>query len=237
MRTYICAQLALVTALGLSGTAQAELLGRDLNGNIYTAEAYYDTDLNITWLADANYAKTSGYDSDGYMNWADANTWATNLSFHDVVNNFTYDDWRLPTTLRPDTGCSSQSGAYGYGCSGSEMGHLFYGEWGGSVMSGDPDVAKFTNIQYRPYWSGTSSPFGGDDAYVIYLGSGYQTYENKGLLNVAFAVSFGNVGTATVAVPVPVPEPETPVNGVPEPQTLALFGLGLLGLAVARRRG
>jgi len=27
----------------------------------------YDTDLNITWLQDANYAMTSGYDADGRM--------------------------------------------------------------------------------------------------------------------------------------------------------------------------
>jgi hypothetical protein len=27
----------------------------------------YDTDLNVTWLADANYAQTSGYDADGFM--------------------------------------------------------------------------------------------------------------------------------------------------------------------------
>ena len=29
--------------------------------------AYYDTDADLTWLADANYAKSSGYDGDGRM--------------------------------------------------------------------------------------------------------------------------------------------------------------------------
>ena len=28
----------------------------------------YDSDLGITWLQDANYAETSGYDADGRMN-------------------------------------------------------------------------------------------------------------------------------------------------------------------------
>ena len=51
------------------GTWKTTLQGRDLDGNLFTIEAYYDTALNITWLADANYAKTSGYDADGLMNW------------------------------------------------------------------------------------------------------------------------------------------------------------------------
>lgn len=38
----------------------------------------YDDYLNITWLQNANYAKTSGYDADGQMNWTDATTWAAN---------------------------------------------------------------------------------------------------------------------------------------------------------------
>lgn len=56
-----------------SSAANATLLGRDLDGNASTAEAFFDTVLNITWLGDANYARTSGYDADGYMNWMAAN--------------------------------------------------------------------------------------------------------------------------------------------------------------------
>jgi hypothetical protein len=40
------------------GTWESTLQGRDLDGNLTTFEAYYDTALNITWLADANYAGT-----------------------------------------------------------------------------------------------------------------------------------------------------------------------------------
>jgi hypothetical protein len=29
----------------------------------------YDTDTRVRWLKDANYARTSGYDADGLMNW------------------------------------------------------------------------------------------------------------------------------------------------------------------------
>ena len=50
-----------------SGLAQAAL--HDRGGGLL-----YDDILGVTWLQDANYAKTSGYDADGRMNWANANT-------------------------------------------------------------------------------------------------------------------------------------------------------------------
>jgi hypothetical protein len=43
----------------------------------------YDTDLDITWLQDANYYGVR-------MNWDDAVAWAAGLNFGG------YDDWRLP---------------------------------------------------------------------------------------------------------------------------------------------
>jgi len=56
--------LALLAGIALSGAAQATLIDR--GGGLI-----YDDVLNITWLQDANYAMTSGYDADGRMNWAD----------------------------------------------------------------------------------------------------------------------------------------------------------------------
>jgi hypothetical protein len=41
----------------------------------------YDTVNNVTWLADMNYAQTSGFDTDGLMSWTAAKSWAENLSF------------------------------------------------------------------------------------------------------------------------------------------------------------
>ena len=54
-----CLMNGLVTsvhAIGVTGqgTWETTLQARDLDGNLSTAEAYYDTDLDITWLADAN---------------------------------------------------------------------------------------------------------------------------------------------------------------------------------------
>lgn len=51
----------------------------------------YDTVLDITWLQNANYAMSSGYDADGLMTWDEANTWATTLYYGGTGG------WRLPT--------------------------------------------------------------------------------------------------------------------------------------------
>ena len=67
--------LALATAgLLASGVAQAAL--HDRGGGLI-----YDDVLNITWLQDANYAKTSGYDADGKIKWIDAMNWVSALSY------------------------------------------------------------------------------------------------------------------------------------------------------------
>ena len=199
----------IVLALGLvSGSAHAALQGRDLNGSPGSFEAYYDTDLNITWLANANV--------NGLMNWADANTWAANLSFTDGLS--VYDNWRLPTALNQDgTGPCS-----GYNCTNSEMGHLFYsGTAALSILtSTDPDLAKFTNLQANPYWSATeyAPPFTGFAWYFTFVNGG-QDATSKGSGFYALAVSPGDVAA------------------VPVPAAAWLLGSGLLGLiGVARRR-
>ena len=204
----------IVLALGLvSGSAHAALQGRDLNGSPGSFEAYYDTDLDVTWLADANV--------NGQKNWADANTWAANLSFTDGVS--VYDNWRLPTALNQDgTGpCFSDN------CTGSEMGHLFYSELGGTagqsiLTSTDPDLDKLTNLQANGYWSGTEVASNTNNAWYFYFHSGFQdAVVNKNYYGFfALAVSPGDVAA------------------VPEAQTYALMlaGLGLIGWR-ARRRG
>src|SRR3989344_3850600 len=76
--------LAHAASVSGQGTWETTLQGRDLDGNLSTFEAYYDTVLNITWLANANYAGTA-------MTWANANTWASGLNINGVTG------WRLPT--------------------------------------------------------------------------------------------------------------------------------------------
>lgn len=249
MISRIYTQLALVAVLGLSGTAHADLQGRDLNGNLATFEAYYDTDLNITWLADANYAQTSGYSVDGLMAWSEANAWAANLSFTDGVH--IYDNWRLPT-VAPINGTSfnyatsyngstdvgyniSEQGTAFAGSIGSEMAHLFYSTLDNKgycpvstncfpspqAGSGLTNTGPFTNLLAGSYQSGTEYAPDTSRAWVFNFNSGSQYHWSKGGLFLSLVVSPGDVGIAAV------PEADT--------WAMLLAGLGLVGVATRRR--
>jgi hypothetical protein len=92
-KTSLCL-MTLMLVFGLAVSAQATLIDRG-GGMIYS------TELNLTWLQDANYAQTSGYDADGLMTWDEAMTWAANLSYGG------YTDWRLPTYDPPYQRCDA----------------------------------------------------------------------------------------------------------------------------------
>ncbi len=114
--------------LGMTTTADAALLGRlpaTPGGTDY--QAYYDTTLDITWIADANLAASNTFGlayntnlgdhpndsyaanyteqilTDGRMRWGAALHWidAMNAS-NGGAGYLGYNDWRLPTML--DTG-------------------------------------------------------------------------------------------------------------------------------------
>lgn len=204
--------LALATAgLLSSGAVQAAL--NDRGGGLI-----YDDVLNITWLADANYAQTSSYDSDGLMNFSAANTWAAGLSYGG------YDDWRLPTSLNQDgTGPCGP----GYNCTSSEMGHMFYNNLGAtafnSVLSGTnaANLALFTHLQPYTYWSGTVCAPDPDCGWLFSTRDGIQNDIRGEDEFYAWAVRPGDVAAA-------IPEPES--------YALLLAGLGLLGVVAKRRR-
>ncbi len=127
----------LAAALGiglLSVTGAHAALTSALGGQVVN-----DTDLNITWLANANLAASntfgvSGINAAGWMSWDTAQSW---IGAMNAANYLGFNDWRLPTTLQPDASCSYQASGYvgNYNCTGSEMGHLFYNELGGTAGS------------------------------------------------------------------------------------------------------
>lgn len=206
----------LCTACALPGVASAALIDR--GGGLI-----YDTDLNITWLADANYAYTSGYDqqdaTDGLMTYAYAMAWAEQLTY----GGFT--DWRLPTTLQPDATCANQYsfGSGQFNCTGSEMGHLFYVELGSMAGNGSVHNANynlFTNLLSDLYWSSTSVATIPTYAWQFNFMDGNQYVNNKAGAIRAMAVHPGDIGAAVV----------------PVPAAGWLLGSGLLWLAAARRR-
>lgn len=143
--------VGLLMAAGIicAPTAQAAL--EDLGNGVIA-----DTDLGITWLADANYSMTSGYNTNGIMSWNAANTWV------DQLNAGGHSDWRLPTT--------------------SEFSHLFYDELGGVRHSNiytthnNANFALFSNIvaSTTGYW--TATPTGDDTRHSVFHFNGGAYY-------------------------------------------------------------
>lgn len=175
----------------------------------------YDTDQNITWTQDANL--------NGLGIWSTQMSWVAGLSLFDSVRNVTWSDWRLPTTSQPDASCGTQTdpgGGFplqgsGYGCTGSEMGHLFNVDGINSTTAG-----PFTNVAANFYWSSTAyapSNIIEQRKWAQHFGqsTGFQAANTTHLGNQAhaWAVRDGDVG------PVPIPA------------AVWLFGsaLGLLG--------
>jgi hypothetical protein len=116
-----------------------------------------DTDLKIFWLQDANTAKSNtfgvgGIATNGEMYWDTAKTWINAMNTEAYLG---FTNWRLPTTVQPDSTCVNQSSdtppqGSGVGCTGSEMGHLYTLEGITSSSSG-----PFSNVEFSDYWSGT----------------------------------------------------------------------------------
>ena len=229
-------------AVSGQGTWETTLQARDLDGNTSTIEAYYDTVLDITWLADANYAQTSGYDSNGLMDWSTAMSWAASLDMDDIAGP---DGWRLPDTS-PVNGstynfaiATDGSTDRGYnmsapdtvyaGSTGSEMAYMFYNTLGNAgtydtsgintgCFSSGPDycltnTGPILNIMNTvKYWSATENV---SSAWNFYFGHGLQYTDLKDTnAFFAWAVHDNDFGAAIVPVPAAV----------------WLFGSGFLGL-------
>lgn len=202
-----CAIIALILAAGLSfsSTVSATLMPRTVG----TDEVVYDSDLNITWLRNANV--------NGNLTWTDASLWAANLVYAG------FDDWRLPTTLVPDASCQSPSDSYGYNCTGSELGYFFYQELGGKsnqsiTTTHNENYNLFNNIVAWNYWSQTD--YSPTQAYKFNYGGGTQGADFKSVRDYyAWAVRTGDV----------IPMPEPGVIGL-----LLVGGIGWIS-AMARR--
>jgi hypothetical protein len=206
--------LLLLTGMAIASTAQAALVAK-LGGTVV-----YDTDRNITWLADANYAKTSGYNATGFMTWNQANTWAASLDIGGVTG------WRLPTALNADGSgpCSA------FNCTGSELGNMFYGDinHGLGGVAGQSILTThnanfnnlFSNIQSYVYWSGTEYAPVPNAAWDFGTDVGYQGYRHKGSSYYGWAVHSGDVAA--------VPEPEE--------YMMMLLGFGMVGYQIKRKQ-
>lgn len=216
MEEILIIALTIVSSTSVNATLVERLGGR----------AYYDDVAKLTWLADANYSATqyanSGGtegDADGLMTWASANNWAANLNIAGVIG------WRLPNTVQPDAGCSIQSVgiSYGYYCSDSEMGNLFYNVFGGNAGSSttttdNANYDLFSNIQSNSYWSSTDATWYDVYAWFFEMNNGDQNFTYNYYGSSGWAVKSGDV------------------SAVPVPAAVWLFGSGLIGLICLAKR-
>jgi hypothetical protein len=227
-------QMGAVQATGVSGqgTWETTLQPRDVNGD-GTVDAFYDTVLDLSWLANGNVA--------GPMEWADAMQWAATLELHGITG------WRLPTMI--DTGAPGcdLSFAGGTDCGYnvqtisqdgqtvfSELAHLYYESLGnkgycapganycgpGQPGWGLTNTGAFGHLQSWFYWIGlVQGPAEYQEAWYFDTEYGYQSGFGQGNLFYAIAVRPGDVAAA-----------------VPEPQTAALLLMGMAGVMVAARQ-
>ncbi|MEE9491761.1 MAG: hypothetical protein V3W04_00065, partial [Gammaproteobacteria bacterium] len=187
-------------------------------------QAYYDEDLDITWLANANVA--------GEMTWEAANIWAEELDVNGVKG------WRLPVlspvngssfnlnfsnngTTDNATAISSTDGLDGgwrdpQADSVSELGHLFYvtlGNRGGCTPNGNGSSTScerpprfgfirtdpFVNIQKNNvYWAGTE--LGSLEAWSFDNAEGRQINNSRAETLFAWAVHSGDVDGSVAAI-------------------------------------
>ena len=228
-------------AVSGQGTWESTLQGRDLDGNPATFEAYYDTALDITWLASPTTAE-------GVKDWASANAWAAGLNVNGITG------WRLPTNT-PVNGSSytqvlSNDGStdWGYaatttdGTDGgwrdalgqpvSEMGHMYYVTLGNRGFC-DPAVPQ-PDCTPQPGWGLTNTgPFTfPDQTTLIYWSAAapdssagwcFDFFDGEQCLTAQFKIVYEGWAVRDGDV-------------VPVPAAVWLFGSGVLALAVVGRR-
>jgi PEP-CTERM motif len=237
--TMALAGIAAAAPVSGQGTWETTLQARDLDSD-GTTDAYYDTSLNISWLADANVIGQADFDT--------ARTWANGLAVAGITG------WHLPT-IHIDTCGGAGFGAtfwngggvcgYGVQADTSDMAHMYMTTLANASYSGFTDsygngpglsapllenTGPFSNLQAYGYWFSLDyavSPWTGeaatDEAWRYSFYAGRQDNLNSSALLHAWAVHDGDVGQLAA----PVPEPET--------YALMLAGLAMM-VPLARRR-
>lgn len=227
------------------GSWETSLEARDWAGNGAGIDAYYDNVLNITWLADANYARAAGLSANGAVPFATASAWVAGLDLLGMS------DWRLPSVSPVDgvafntsfsnNGSTDRGGAAtgtGWGTA-SELGYMFYVHLANLGFFQPNDLAPaaqaqqagwtaapsntgpFANIVSTYYWTGTPYP-SGSAVWTLGFSTGDQINRNtSGNNGMVWLVHDGDPLGVTV---------------IPVPGALALAAGPLLVLGAGLRR-
>ena len=222
------------------GTWETTLRARDLNGD-GNSDAFYDTELNITWLRDWNYANGSEFGStwgnNGRMDSSEAQLWINNLK----VGSF--GGWRLPKMV--DTG---EIDCVGFGNGGtdcgynvqtkegsyifSELAHMYYvtlannAYWLPNSNAAPPDfglanTANFDNMKSFSYWFGVGYISNPRIRWSFDNTDGLQWPRDDWQGFYVIPVHDGDIGTSLA---------------VPEPETYITLTCGLIFIALRRAR-
>jgi hypothetical protein len=197
IRIMVGALAICVGAIG-SLSAQASFIASE------DGETVYDSIGDVTWLSNANLAATKsfgvrGINPNGSMSWTTAQQW---ISAINAANYLGSNKWSLPTSRMPDYGCSQnpKSAAFGYGCSGSQMGNLYYNQLGGVKGSTieqthNASYSLFKNFQPYLYWSSTLWERVPNSAFSFSFGNGFQGTNVFANAMYAIPVAPGKVGS------------------------------------------
>lgn len=233
------------------GDWERTLQARDLD-NDGIVDAYYDSGLNISWLANANALANPDEGFNGQVSFDDAVAWASSLNVAGITG------WHLPTINISNcstgwgvnfwngeanpahfAGAGVGGGVCGYNVQTdtSDMAHMFMVTLGNESISGTDNgtltnTGPFSNLQGYGYWFSLDHYLNDDgkenesEAWRYSFNAGRQDPMPKTELLHAWAVYDGDIGK--VGMLAPVPEPET--------YTMMLAGLGAMALVARRRR-